>query len=205
MKFSFYKSAVIMAVTVLFLAAAGSALSQGRGKGGSASRGGNSSAQRGGNSSATRGGNSNTDRGSVNRGRSDDRRETDRRGTSEGRGKSDNTEAGSANRFRGLSKQTGISQDNLRSRFEAERALNPDLTYGQFVAAHMIARNNRNNKNITTDGILDGLRNGDSIGRSLHRSGLSESQIKAERKRLKKLMKGDKDFEDRDGDWRISR
>lgn len=197
MKFSIYKSAVTLAIIALFLAAAGSALSQGRGKGSSASRGSNSS--------ATRGANSGSNSGSINRGRSDDRRDNDRRGASERRGKSDTAEAGGANRFRGLSKQTGISQDNLRSRFEAERALNPDLTYGQFVAAHMIARNNGNNKNISTDGILEGLRNGDSIGRSLHRAGLSNSQIKAERKRLKKLMKDDKDFEDSDRDWRILR
>lgn len=196
MKFSFYRSTVVMAVMILFLAAAGSAFSQGKGKG---------STSRGNSSSTSRGNTSTTDRGNINRGRSDDRRDDDRRGANERRGKSDNADLGGSNRFRGLSKKTGVSQDDLRNRFETERALNPDLTYGQFVAAHMIAGNNKNNRNISTGGILSGLRNGDSIGETLHRSGFSDSQIKAERKRLKKLMKDDKDFEDRDRDWRFRR
>lgn len=195
MKISFYRFAAISAMLVLVLSAATSAFSQGKGNRGGSSRGNSSS--------TSRGNSSTTDRGNINRGRDDDRRADDsRRGVSDRRGRSENAESGGANRFRGLSKKTGLSQDDLRNRFEAERALNPDLTYGQFVAAHMVTRNN---KNVSTEGILEGLRNGDSIGRSLHRAGLSESQIKSERKRLKKLMKDDDDFKDRDRDWRIFR
>jgi len=101
-------------------------------------------------------------------------------------------------RFKGLSKKTGISEDALRTRFELERRLNPDLTYGQFVAAHMISRNHRG---ISTGDILGGLRDGSSIGQTLKNKGWDKGKINKERKRIKDIYKDDDDFDDRDDYW----
>jgi hypothetical protein len=101
-------------------------------------------------------------------------------------------------RFKGLSKKTGISEDTLRARFELERRLNPDLTYGQFVAAHMISRNHRG---ISTGDILGGLRDGRSIGQTLKNKGWDRGKVERERRRIKDIYRDDDDFDDRDDYW----
>ena len=109
---------------------------------------------------------------------------------------------GNSNRFKGLSKKTGVPQEVLQSRFEIERRLNPDLTYGQFVAANMIAKNHRG---ISTGDILGGLRNGQSIGQVLNDKGWDRDKIEKERKRIKKDREKDKDndYDDDDRTWRL--
>ena len=108
---------------------------------------------------------------------------------------------GNSNRFKGLSKKTGISESQLRARYEAERRLNPDLTYGQFVAAHMVAKNHRG---VSTGDILGGLRDGQSIGQVLSKKGWDQGKIDKERKRIKKDREKDKDrdYDDDDKTWR---
>ena len=73
---------------------------------------------------------------------------------------------------------------SLRSQYEAALVTNPDLKFGQFVAANMLGRNlSRRNPDITTGAILDGLADGKSIGRTLQDLGLSSREAKeAERK-----------------------
>jgi hypothetical protein len=104
----------------------------------------------------------------------------------------------SSNRFKGLSKKTGLSQNTLQTRYEIERRLNPDLTYGQFVAAHMIAKNH---KGISTGDILGGLRDGKSIGQTLKDRRWDKKRIDRERKRVRDIFKGDDEYHDRDLDW----
>jgi len=162
-----------------------SVLAQGKGKGNGKGNGNGS-----GNSSSR--GNSNKSKNSDDslwNGFPDDRN---------GRGNGNNANRGNSQRFKGLSKKTGISEDALRARFEYERQLNPRLTYGQFVAAHMISRNHRG---ISTDGILGGLRNGRSIGQTLKNSGWDKGKINKERKRIHGIYKDDDDFDDRDDYW----
>jgi hypothetical protein len=101
-------------------------------------------------------------------------------------------------RFKGLAKKTGLSENTLRARFELERRLNPGLTYGQFVAAHMISRNHRG---ISTGDILGGLRDGRSIGQTLKNNGWDKGKINKERKRIRDIYKDDDDFDDRDDYW----
>jgi hypothetical protein len=120
-----------------------------------------------------------------------ERRETDQRG------KKDDGQKGSQ-RFKGLSKRLGIPEQKLAARYEIERAANPDLTYGQFVAAHMIAKNH---KGISAGSILDGLRNGRSIGQTLKDRKWKKRQIDRERKRIRDLNRDDRDYDDRDDDW----
>jgi hypothetical protein len=114
---------------------------------------------------------------------------------------------GKMNRYKGLSKKTGHSPESLWAWYESERSRNPRLTHGQFVAANMIARNPR--KGLTPQTVLDGLRNGDSIGQVLHRRGMTEKEIREERKRVRRLIDDDRDFnyeyDDLDSYWRIRR
>ena len=117
-----------------------------------------------------------------------------------GRGKSKNGDklSGSDNRFKGLAKKLGRSPESLRDRYYAERAINPRLNYGQFVAAHMVAKNH----DMSPDDILRGLRRGDSIGQTLRRDGWSDDRIRRERDRMRR-MRGDGwgDYVDRAADW----
>ncbi len=109
---------------------------------------------------------------------------------------------GNSNRFKGLAKKTGISPEALQARYEIEKRLNPDLTYGQFVAAHMVAKNHRG---ISTGDILGGLRNNRSIGQVLQDKGWDKGKIDKERKRIKKDRDKDKDgdYDDNDDNWRL--
>ena len=102
---------------------------------------------------------------------------------------------GQSNRFKGLSKKLGRSPESVRAWFESEKRMNPRLTYGQFVAANMIAKNDR--KGISAQTILDGLRNGDSIGQVLHRRGTDDR----ERDRLRRIIK--EEGEDRPEWWHV--
>lgn len=129
-------------------------------------------------------------------GKSDDGKLWDGSPNDRNRGKSDDVRG--SQRFRGLSKKTGLSQNTLQTRYEIERRLNPDLTYGQFVAAHMIAKNH---KGVSTGDILGGLRNGKSIGQTLKDRRWDKKRIEKERKRVRDIFKGDQDYDDRDLDW----
>ena len=116
-----------------------------------------------------------------------------------GNGKSKNGGlTGSDNRFKGLSKKLGRSPESLRDWYNAERAVNPRLNYGQFVAANMVARNH----NMSPETFLRGFRRGQSIGQTLKASGWSDDRISGERRRLKD-MRGDgwQDYVDRAVDW----
>lgn len=122
----------------------------------------------------------------------------DRDDKGKGKSKKDERLSGSDNRFKGLSKKLGRSPESLRDWYNAERAVNPRLNYGQFVAANMVARNH----NMRPETILRGLRRGQSIGQILKGSGWSDDRINDERKRMKK-MRGDgwEDYVDRAIDW----
>jgi len=125
--------------------------------------------------------------------------EWDRGDKGTGKSKKNDGLTGSDNRFKGLSKKLGRSPESLRDWYNAERAVNPNLSYGQFVAANMVARNH----NMRADTILRGLRRGQSIGQILKRSGWDGDRIKDERKRLKKMRDDDglDGYMDSDIDW----
>ena len=90
-------------------------------------------------------------------------------------------------RFRGVATKLNMTPDALESAYQTAKQANPKLTRGQFVAANMIALNQgAKNPNITTQAILDGLKSGKSIGRTLQALGLSakdarEAQRQADR------------------------
>ena len=83
------------------------------------------------------------------------------------------------NRYRGLSRKLGTTPEQMRAAYQAALLANPDLNYGHFVAANVIADNlGERFPSITSSAILAGLANGDSIGQTLHSLGLSKDQAK---------------------------
>jgi len=182
------KIMVTAAVALAFmfcLAAESNILAQGRGNGGGGGRG------NGVGRPATVG----VDRGLGNasiksNGRSDDglsNASTKSNGRSTGgldrarlaRIKANEVSDGEINRFRGLSRKLGTTPEEARALYEAALLANPDLKYGQFVAAHMVADNlGRRFPNITTANILLGYQNGDSLGRTLRNLRLTKEQAK---------------------------
>jgi hypothetical protein len=83
-----------------------------------------------------------------------------------------------------------LNANDLRAGYQAALVNNPDLTFGQFVAATRLAQNlGGNHPNITRGAILNGLANGDSIGQTLQNLGLSSREAKEARKRAEKEIK----------------
>ncbi len=79
--------------------------------------------------------------------------------------------------------------NDLRQSYQSALANNPDLKFGQFVAANMLARNlSSRYPQVTTAAILDGLANGDSIGRTLRDSGVGSSEAKDAERQAKKTI-----------------
>lgn len=86
-----------------------------------------------------------------------------------------------------------VNANDLRAGYQAALVTNPNLTFGNYVAATRLGRNlGGRNPNITRDAILAGLANGDSLGRTLQNLGLSKDQAKAEIKRADLQIKESK-------------
>ncbi len=87
-----------------------------------------------------------------------------------------------------------MNANDLRSGYQTALAANPDLKFGQYVAANMIARNlGSRNSNITADAILSRLASGDSIGQALRDLGVSKDEAKQAEKETKRRMKAARD------------
>jgi len=83
------------------------------------------------------------------------------------------------NRYRGLSKKLGSTPEQMRAAYQAALMTNPDLTFGQFVAANVVADNlHARFPSVTSSAILAGLANGDSLGKTLRNLGLTKDQAK---------------------------
>ena len=90
----------------------------------------------------------------------------------------------------GLPRALHTNANDLRAGYQAALAVNPDLTFGNYVAATRLGQNlNPRRPNITRDAILAGLASGRSIGRTLQDLGLSEQEAKAARKRAEEEIK----------------
>jgi len=93
----------------------------------------------------------------------------------------------------GLAKGMNMSANELRSGYQAALANNPDLKFGQFVAANRIAKNlGDRNPNITTGAILQGLADGKSIGQRLQELGLNSKEAKEAEKTADREIKESK-------------
>ena len=79
--------------------------------------------------------------------------------------------------FRGIASKLNTTSDALESAYKDALAANPKLTRGQFIAANVLAQNlGTKNSSVTTQAILDGLKAGKSIGKTLQGLGLSQSE-----------------------------
>jgi hypothetical protein len=93
----------------------------------------------------------------------------------------------------GLAKGMNMSANELRSGYQAALAKNPDLKFGQYVAANRIARNHgARSPNITTGAILQRLADGKSIGQRLQELGMSSKEAKAAEKAADREVKESK-------------
>lgn len=86
-----------------------------------------------------------------------------------------------------------VNANDLRAGYRVALMTNPNLTFGNYVAATRLAHNlGGRNPNITRGAILAGLAKGDSLGRTLQNLGLSKDQAKGEIKRVDLQMKESK-------------
>jgi len=80
--------------------------------------------------------------------------------------------------------------NDLRDGYQAALATNPDLKFGQYVAATRLAANlGTRHPNVTRAAILAGLAQGDSIGETLHDLGVSDREANEARKRVDREIK----------------
>ena len=83
-----------------------------------------------------------------------------------------------------LAKALHTNANDLRSGYQAALATNPDLTFGNYVAATRLSQNlNPRFPNVTREAILSGLNSGRSLGQTLQDLGLNEREAKEARKR----------------------
>jgi hypothetical protein len=86
-----------------------------------------------------------------------------------------------------------VNANDLRAGYQAALVTNPNLTFGNYVAATRLAQNlGRRNPAITRAAILAGLANGDSIGKTLRNLGLTSDEAKAAKKRVESQIKESK-------------
>jgi len=90
----------------------------------------------------------------------------------------------------GMAANLHTTANDLRSGYQAALATNPNLKFGQFVAATRLGANlGAKNPNITTSAILAGLASGKSIGQTLQNLGLSKEQAKDAQKQTDNEIK----------------
>ena len=90
-------------------------------------------------------------------------------------------------RHPGITNVVHTNANNLRSQYQAALVNNPNLKFGQFVAATRLAQNlGGRHPNITRASILAGLASGRSIGQTLQDLGLSSREAKAAKKQVEK-------------------
>jgi len=83
----------------------------------------------------------------------------------------------------GLPRALHTNANDLRGGYQSALALNPDLTFGNYVSATRLGQNlNRRFPNVTRNAILGGLASGRSLGQTLQDLGLNDREAKEARK-----------------------
>jgi hypothetical protein len=92
-----------------------------------------------------------------------------------------------------LANDLHMNANDLRAGYQAALATNPNLTFGNYVAATRLARNlGSRNPAITRSSILAGLAQGDSLGRTLRNLGMGKDEANAAVKRAERELKESK-------------
>ena len=93
----------------------------------------------------------------------------------------------------GIAERLNTPPGRLRDEYQAALITNPDLKFGQFVAATMLGRNlGARNPAVTRDAILEGLTRDRSIGRTLRDLGVGEREAKEAERRAEREIKESK-------------
>lgn len=190
----FRKGIYTVSLCLLVLVVATGAFAQGRGRGGGGGggRGGSSAGgpppgagvERGlGNSSNKSGGRSDeglNNASAKSKGRSDAGLERARRASSNLRHADDDLRD-----HPGVPRALHLNANDLRAGYQSALNSNPDLTFGNYVAATRLGQNlGSRHPGITRDAILSGLASGRNMGRTLQDLGLSEREAKDARNRV---------------------
>ena len=92
-----------------------------------------------------------------------------------------------------IARDMHVNANTLRAGYQAALVTNPNLTFGNYVAATRLAQNlGARNPAITRDAILAGLADGDSIGKTLRNLGLTSDEASAAKKRVERQIKESK-------------
>ena len=184
---------VLVLATGAFAQGKGHGGGRGSGSGGSGSRGGGPPAGVGvdrglGNASERSGGRSDdglSNASTRSNGRSDAGLERARRASSNLRRADDDLQD-----HPGVPRALHTNANDLRSGYQAALATNPDLTFGNYVAATRLGQNLHSRfPNVTRDAILSGLASGRSLGETLQDLGLTDREAKDARKRAETEIK----------------
>jgi hypothetical protein len=90
----------------------------------------------------------------------------------------------------GIANTLHVNANDLRSGYQTALATNPNLKFGQYVAATRLEQNlNSRFPNVTRSAILAGLASGDSLGRTLQNLGLSSHQANEAKKQAEQEIK----------------
>jgi hypothetical protein len=82
---------------------------------------------------------------------------------------------------------------DLRAGYESALVANPELKFGQYVAATRLAANlGGRHPNVTREAILAGLADGDSLGRTLRNLGVGSDEAKEAERRVNREIKESK-------------
>ena len=181
----------LFAVVLLTIAVAGTAAGQGRGRGGGQGNAGgpptsNPGAGHGTQTSDPRSNGKAGDNGSDNSSGHPNAGSDHAKQVEKDRNMPDNE----LNRYRGISRKLGTTPEKLHSLYLTASKLNPNLTFGQFVAANTVADNlNSRYPNVTSSAILLGLQNGHSIGQTLKTLRVEPAVAKQAEKDAKRQIK----------------
>jgi len=92
-------------------------------------------------------------------------------------------------RHPGIARGLNMSANQLRDGYQLALQTNPNLKFGQFVAATRLSQNlGRRYPNINRDAILAGLASGRSIGQTLRDLGLGSNEAKEAEKRARREL-----------------
>ncbi|MEP6819530.1 MAG: hypothetical protein ABJA18_08345 [bacterium] len=90
----------------------------------------------------------------------------------------------------GIATTLHLNANNLRSGYQAALVTNPNLKFGQYVAATRLAQNLSGRfPNITRSAILASLADGNSLGRTLQNLGLSSHEANNAKKQAERELK----------------
>jgi hypothetical protein len=90
----------------------------------------------------------------------------------------------------GMPTRLHTTANDLRNGYRRALVTNPELKFGEYVAASRLAANLRgSHAGVTRDAILAGLARGSSLGRTLRDLGLSKDESRDARRRVDKEIK----------------